>query len=327
MAITVKDLFERMMTTDLSAKVFEIEDAVDALSNEKVEVVEVNTFSRYTRVDANAATEITAAGDLASGSIASYSSGVWTSNEYNMGRPIRKGITIGEDKFHVFGITPDMLDTSYKMIDEAELSNIYNKLSVEAIKLYQDFKEERRKQVTTFLDEMGASSDQAVLPLGLQVAANSRVGFWNFDNLLSAALSTTEFDNAINGIAVQFDERGNGTGPQQIRYLFHESNFMLAQKILNPNDVLNANYRSAADFKVGGLPNGVKFAGNYGTSGSDWVVIGTKHKIKRLVMKGYEKPKVRIVWDNINNKIYIICSDWTGIVCDSPNGIVKSTVS
>ena len=327
MAITVKDLFEKMMTADLSAVYTSIDDAVDALSMENVEVVDTNIFSRYVKIDANAIAEINADGSLASGSISSYSAGVWTSNEFNMGRPNRKGITIGEDKFHVFGITPEMLNTNYKTIDEGELQRVYARLNAEAVKLYNDFKQERRNQVTTFLNEMGASSDQAVLPLGLQVAANSRVGCWNFDNLLSAALSTGEFDNSINAIAVQFDERGNSTGAQQIRYLFHESNFTLAQKILNPNEVLNSEYRSSTDFRIGGLPVGVKFAGVYGTSGADWVAIGTKHRIKRLVMKGYEKPSIRIAWDNIDNVIYLSVTDWTGIVCDSPVAIVKSTVS
>lgn len=328
MAYTAKKVFEKIFVEDLRNHINAVsnQDAVEVLSNEKKVEVETAQFSNLIRVDAKAFTVIDADGTVNASSKANYNSSTFASNEFDLSRPFCKTLTIGRDIFHVYGIEPGMLSNSYTVTsaNAGLMSMAVGKLQTELVAYYNALRNYRLNQVKTFLDEMGASSDQAVLPLGLQLAADSRVGYWNFDNKLTSGLSDAEFENAINMMAVQFDESGNAIGSQPIRYLIHESSLTLANKILKPNEVVNAQYKSATDF-ASGLGNS-KFAGVYGTTGSDWIAIGANHQIYRYVMKGYLDGRIRFYEDSINETFNIEISDWSKIVCKSPAGIVKSIV-
>lgn len=325
MTVTLKAVFEGLITQDLSAHVNEIKDAVDALSNQKIMTVSVANVNRYHRADANAITTLDAVGTVNASAIASYASGTFTDDTYDIGRPMVKTLYIGRDKYHVFGITPDMLDQPASRFSNV-LPSITVRLNEEIIKFYKDFKQYRRNQVSTMLDELGASSDPALLPKGLQLVADSRVGFWNWDNKMVAALSEAEFKLAINAVAKQTDIDGLEVGSQAPLFLFHASNLTLANEILMPNEVVNAMYKSAGDFKAG--MQGFKMAGTYKTvDGNDWVAIFENNEIKRVVMQGYENFQVRIFHDVENDRIGIEMSDWSIMSADSPVGIIKAIVS
>ena len=324
MTVTLKQVFEGLITQDLSAVMNEIKDAVDALSNQNIMITEVANINRYHRADANAITTLDAAGTVNASSIASYASGTFTDDTYDLGRPMVKTLYIGRDKYHVFGITPEMLDQPASRFTGV-LPALTMRLNEEIVKYYKDFKQYRRNQVSTMLDELGASSDPALLPKGLQLVADSRVGFWQFDNKFTSALSEAEFELAIDAVAKQTDVDGLEVGAQAPLYLFSPS-LTLANKILKPNEVINAMYKSAADFKNG--LNGVKFAGTYKTTDTnDWVAIFENHQIKRVIMKGYENFQVRMFHDVENDRIAIEMSDWSKMAADSPVGIIKGIVS
>ena len=326
MAVTLANVFEGVILEDLSAHVNEIKDALDALSNQNIVVTNVTNINRYHRADGNSITVLDAAGTVNASSQASYASGTFTDNSYNIGRPFVKTLYIGRDKYHVFGITPDMLDKPASRFSVDTMSTFTARISDEIMKYYKEFRQWRRNQVSTFLDELGASANAAVLPLGLQLVADSRVGYFNFDNKGTAALSESEFKTAINAVAKQFDIDGLEIGAKAPLYLFHASNLTLANEILKPNDVINAQYKSAADFKNG--IQGLKMAGVYKTTDTnDWVLICEDHMIKRVVMQGYENFQVRIFHDVQNDRIGIEMSDYSIIACDAPTSIYKAIVS
>ena len=317
---TIKQVLEKIITEDISNIVYDMSDAIDALGNEKIEVVEAGTISRYHRADASVITVLNSDGTVASASNANYAAGTFASDSYSTGAPYILQLTIGRDKFHAFGIDPDMLDQNASTFTASPM------LLGEINKLVKRFYNFRREQVKTMLDEMGASADSACLPMGKQVVANSRTTYWGFDNQLSSTLTEKSLNDAQDAACVQFDIDGLSVGNPAIRYLLHASKFSLAQQILNPDMVVNAQYKSIADFK--GNMTGLKLAGTYNSSSaSDWVAIFDNHSIKRICFKGYEQPKARVIYDNVTSQIIIEVADWSLMAIDSPVGIVKAIIS
>ena len=119
------------------------------------------------------------------------------------------------------------------------------------------------------------------------------------------ALGEGEFAGGLNAVAKQIDERGNEFGFHGAKYLFHTSDAVLAQNLINPSGTVNVQYRTVSD-----LIPGMKFGGIYNnsTDANDWVLITEGHKIQRIIKAGYE------ILDEINDnhikKLYSIIDDW-----------------
>lgn len=318
---TTRQVIEKVMSENLSSIMYNMSDAVDALGNEKIEVVEASSISRYHRADTSVITVLNSDGTVASASKASYAAGTFASDVYSTGAPYILQLSIGRDKFHVYGIDGESLDKDYNGMEFSPM------LKADIDLLVKRFYSFRRDQVCTMLKELGASADSACLPLGKQVVANSRTTYWNFDNQLAAALSESSLADAQDAACAQFDADGLPVGNPAIRYLLHATKFTLANQILSPDMVINAQYKSIADFK--GPMTGFKMAGSYGdtSAANDWVAIFDNHSIKRICFTGYELPKPRITYDQINKQLILEVADWSLMSIDSPVGVVKAIVS
>ncbi len=330
MAITVAKLLKGLITEDATAYINKIDDAIDGLSNINVKVVDVENIVEYIDADANTITVLNADGTVASASVANSSDKTYKTVEFTIPAPYVKQLKIGRTEFKKFGIKPEDLDVNAKRFGISQLNSMVTSgpLAEELQKMYDDFYQFRRNQVHSFLAGLSNSSlAYQKTADGDYLVANSRTGHLNdFDNLGTAALSDTEFKIGLNAVAKQVNARGNEIGAKAPQFLFHTSNLTLANEILKPNEVVNANYRSAGDFKMG---SGVKMAGVYNnsTDSNDWILICEGHKIQRYVMKGYETPQIRIAHDVENDIIIIEMSDRTIMKCTSPECLYAAIVA
>lgn len=330
MTITVKELVQGIVKKDIYSKVYTINDGIDALSNINIEVVDTQNFVEYDETDVGAITILDANGDVNSASIGNANDIVFSQQEFNISRPFVKVFEFGRDKFDEYGINPDMLDTPITTDSAAAINSMMTtgRLGKKLALLYKKFYQRRRDQVHAFLDELGNTSTAYQKTIaGDQLIADNRTGHaYDFDNKGTAALSESEAEIAIDALAKQIDATGVEVGEQAPQFLFHVGSSTLARKILKPDAVINANYRSAADFKNG--VSGFKMAGSYtSTSSKHWVMIGDKHEITRLIYKGYENFKIRVFHDVNNDKIKIEMSDWSILKCTSPVALYKGILS
>lgn len=328
MAITIKEILVGLITQDATAYVNKIEDAIDGLSNLNVKTVDAKTIVEYIDIDGNSITSLGANGVVAGGSIADASDRVFKTVEITMPEPQVLTLKIGRQLFKKFGITPADLDAPAKRFGLANINSMVKSgaLADELKKMYNDFYQNRRNQVHNFLATLAtATATHNLTADGDKLVADNRTGnLYDFDNKGTSALSESEFKVALNAMAKQTDARGNEVGAVAPAFLFHTSNLTLANEILKPNEVVNAQYKSAGDFK-----QGVKMAGVYNnsTDSNDWVVLGSNAKVERYVLEGYETPKIRIAHDVINDIIILEMSDCSLIKCTSPEGIFGAIVA
>lgn len=330
MAITVSKILLGLITQDATAYVNKIDDAIDGLSNLNVKVVDSENIVEYVDVDGNSITVLNADGTVASGSIANSSDKTYKPVEITIPKPYVKLLKIGRTEFKKFGINPSDLDAPAKRFGLENINAMVKSgaLADELKKMYNDFYQWRRNQVHAFLSGLATSTAtyQNTADADKLVADNRTGHLYDFDNKGTAGLSESEFKVGLNAVAKQIDARGNEIGAKAPQFLFHAENLTLANEILKPNEVVNAQYKSAGDFK---MVNGVKMAGVYknGSDGNDWVLICEGHKIERLVMTGYETPQVRISHDVINDIILIEMSDRSIMKCTDPTCIYGAIVS
>lgn len=330
MTITVAKLLKGLILEDATSYVNRIDDAIDGLSNINTKVVDSENIVEYIDVDANTITVLNADGTVASGSIANSSDKTFKTVEFSIPAPYIKQLKIGRTEFKKFGITAEDLDVNAKRFGIERLNALVSSgaLADELKKMYNDFYQFSRNQVHTLLASLSnATATYQKTADGDYLVANSRTGhLYDFDNLGTAGLSETEFKIGLNAIAKQVDARGNEIGSKAPQFLFHTSNLTLANEILKPNEVVNANYRSAGDFKIS---SGVKFAGVYnnGSDTNDWILLAEGHKIQRYVMAGYETPQVRITHDTLNDIIVIEMSTRSIMKCTSPECIYAGVVA
>lgn len=328
MTITLVKLLEGLIVKDASSELKQINDGIDALSNENVLVSAEDHIVEYVDTDANSITILNSDGTVASGSKANVASRTFKTVEIDMPLPYIKSLYIGRDKYEMFGINPSMLDMNAQRFGIMAANSLVSNgpLAVELKKLYNDFYQFRRNQVHSLLAGLATSTTvyQNTGDADKLVADNRTGHLYDFDNKGTAALSEAEFKVGLNAVAKQIDERGNEFGFHGAKYLFHTSDAVLAQNLINPSGTVNVQYRTVSD-----LIPGMKFGGVYNnsTDANDWVLITEGHKIQRIIKAGYETPQVRIVHDTENDRIIIEVSDRTIMKCTCPLGIYGAIVS
>lgn len=330
MTITLKKVLETLITNDANAVVNVIGDGIDALGNENVRVIPSRNYTEYTDSDASVVTVLNSDGTVASASSSNSVDKVFKSIDIDLVRPSALKLYIPRFEYGLYGISADMLDVNAKRFGYDKIDSLTKsgKLADELNKMYKKFYNYRRNQVHAFLSGLATSTLNYQNTVdGDKLCADNRTGHvFDFDNKSTAALSEYEFKVGINAIAGQVDILGNEVGATAPKYLFHSGNLPLANEILKPNEVVNAQYKSAGDFKV---VTGGTWACRYtnGTDLNDWVLITEGHKIERLIVAGYEIPQVRIVHEPEEDRILIEMSDWTILKCTDPTHIYAGIVS
>ena len=331
-SLDIKEVLSGILTTKVQESIFTFGDAIDQLNNENRVVLPegATAYVRYYDVDGNVLSLTDKYGVAPSASNTAVEDRTYTSEKIDMPNVEEISITIGLNSFGAYGIrqVTDFLKPANTM-SGGDINAVAFSLNNEVAKLVDKVREAERAEVSVFLDEIGASSDPFVVPFGEQLSASSGRVIWNWVNKTTTALSEPQFETDLNLIALQKNTAGYLIGGNPIHFLFHAKNSVLAKKLLNPDEVVNSNYRSIASVDLGsGVPNDVRMSGIYQTTDlNDYIIICHNHSIKRVSLFGYENYKVEIFPLLDKNQIKIAVKKCSVIACDSPVGIHKGIVA
>lgn len=329
---TVKEILEGIATTKVEETVMTLNDAIDVLNNANRVTLKPGEkhYVRYYDADGNVLSETDKYGVAPSASNSAVEDRTYYEEKIEMPNVEEISVTIGINSFGQYGIdsVTDFLK-SPNSYSEAQINGMGFSINKEVEILLQKVREAERKEVSVFLDELGASSDPFVLPFGEQLVASSGRTKWNWSNKGTAAMSSDELDAALNAMSLQKNINGHLVGGNPIQLLFHARNITGANKLLMPDQVVNSAYKSIADInQMNGLPNSFKMAGSYETTDlNDWIIIAQKNFIKRVSRSSYENYKVSIFPLLDKNQVKICVNKSSILVCDSPIGIWKAIVA
>ncbi len=285
MSKTVKEFLEGSAVVDISRGIRTINDAVDYLSNYNRQVTDKTKIDRIFGADGNSIEIVDEYSNPAAASEADEFDREYTEENLTMTRHGEITLRIGEESFYKYqGLNfgalsmpmPAQGSDKFKIIQ-----GMYFSLADEVARLIRKAKQYERNQISTFLDELGVSSDPFVLPFGKQLVADSRTDFWNFDNKGTTALDTTEFKKLLNIFAKQVDIEGHEIGDQGgVAMLLHAYDVALCNDLMFPANSVNTLNRTPNDILN---PTNAKMTGTYKTADTtDWVAFS-----RRFIEEGF----------------------------------------
>jgi len=329
---TVRQFLQGIVQQEMESQFSDITDVIDYLSEANTVETRDLTIHRTSGSDAGAVARVSATG-VGTGTDSNFSARSYLEDNYTLLTHKEVSLTIPFDDLGKYGLTKEILQSDKKMT-EAEAAKILSpQLYAEIVKLANKMNQFRRDEVKALLANLGATAPNYQKPFGLSMVdtAASRTTAWAFTNKLTALLTTSTYDDAVDILAG--DQKNVLNQDYKVSapmILLHSSSYSLANTIHMPDLTVNVNNRNSGD----GIDTIVKAVGVYGDTANptDWIVLGKNHTIHRvtydLMNDGTFTNGIAVSydWDTATNSLKLVFMDRSQMVVDSPQDIVKSIV-
>ena len=323
---TIKQFLQGIVLKEVQNEFSDLTDVIDVLSEGNSEMTQELTSHPFAGIDAGVVTTADVDGTATAGN-STFANRTYLETSFDVNRHKEVSLTIALDNLISFGISKDVFNSERKLsIAECE-SFLSPKLMSEISKLATKIKQKRRAEVVALLTNLGtASATASEKPLGLASVdtAISRTTAWAYTNKLTAVLSSSTLDHAVDIMAGNQKTVLNDVyGVSAPMMLIHASSYSLASTIFTPDITVNVNNRNSSD----GIDVVMKAVGVYGDTANsdDWVLLGKNHTIHRLLVDLGMGSEIMVTfnWDAKNNlKMSVL--DRSQMVIDSCIDIVKS---